>query len=141
MPAARPAAPETPARATGPDSLNSWLAIARDGSVTVFTGRVDLGTGLEIAMAQFVAEELDVPVGRVHVVMGDTRLTPDQGKTTASLNMIRGTQPIRVAAAQARAALVAMAAERLNVPPGDLETIDGTVRVKAAPARASPMAS
>jgi CO/xanthine dehydrogenase Mo-binding subunit len=128
-------AADTAARTTGPESLDSWLAIARDGSVTVFTGRVDLGTGLEVAMAQFAAEELDVPVERVHVVMGDTRLTPDQGKTTASLNMIRGSQPIRVAAAEARAALIAMAAERLGLPAEDLETADGTVRVRNAPAR------
>jgi CO/xanthine dehydrogenase Mo-binding subunit len=130
-----PDAPENLVRATNPESLDSWLAIARDGSVTVYTGRVDLGTGTEIALAQFAAEELDVPIERVHVVMGDTRLTPDQGKTTASLNMIRGSQPIRVAAAEARAALVVMAAQRLGVEQADLETIDGTVRVRSTPAR------
>ena len=84
--------------------------------VTLFTGRVDLGTGTETVFAQFVAEELDVPIAWVRVVMGDTRLTPDQGKTTASLNVVRGSQPIRVAAAEARSALVALAAERLGIP-------------------------
>jgi CO/xanthine dehydrogenase Mo-binding subunit len=126
---------EDAVRVTSHASLDSWIAIARDGSVTVFTGRVDLGTGLEIAMAQFAAEELDVPIERVHVVMGDTRLTADQGKTTASLNMIRGTQPIRVACAEARAALVALAAERLGVGAEALETSDGAVRLRANPGR------
>jgi nicotinate dehydrogenase subunit B len=125
-----------PARATGPESLDSWLAIARDGSVTVFTGRVDLGTGTETALAQFAAEELDVPVERVRVIMGDTRLTPDQGKTTASLNMVRGSQPIRVAAAEARAALLRLGAQGFGVPAEELETADGMVRVRAAPSRA-----
>ena len=79
-------------RGINPANLDSWIAIARDGSVTIYTGRVDLGTGTEIVLAQFAAEELDVPVERVSVIMGDTRVTPDQGKTTASLNVIRGSQ-------------------------------------------------
>jgi CO/xanthine dehydrogenase Mo-binding subunit len=67
--------------------------------------------------------------------MGDTRLTPDQGKTTASLNMVRGSQPIRVAAAEARAALLRLAATRLSEPVENLETSDGVVRVRNAPLR------
>ena len=122
-------------RSVDPESLDSWLAIARDGSVTVFTGRVDLGTGTEVAFAQFAAEELDVPIGRVRVIMGDTRLTPDQGKTTASLNIVRGSQPIRVAAAEARAALLRLASHKLGVPPADLEVVDGVVRPKFSPHR------
>jgi nicotinate dehydrogenase subunit B len=119
-------------RSVEAESLDSWLAVARDGSVTVFTGRVELGTGTETALAQFVAEELDVPINRIHVVMGDTRLTPDQGKTTASLNMVRGSQPLRVAAAEARAALVALAAQRLGVAAADLEVSDGVVRPRSS---------
>ena len=101
-------------RGIDPANLDSWIAIARDGSVTVYSGRVDLGTGTEIVLAQFAAEELDVPVERVRVIMGDTRVTPDQGKTTASLNVIRGSQPIRIAAAEARAALLRLASEALG---------------------------
>jgi len=77
------------------------LAIDKSGNVTLYTGRVDLGTGTETVFAQFAAEELDVEIGKVRVVMGDTRLTPDQGKTTASLNVVRGSQPVRIAGAQA----------------------------------------
>jgi CO/xanthine dehydrogenase Mo-binding subunit len=63
--------------------------------------------------------------------MGDTRLTPNQGKSTASLNVVRGSQPLRVAAAEARAALVTMAAEKLGLPAADLTVVDGVVRTKA----------
>ncbi|MQA76719.1 MAG: molybdopterin-dependent oxidoreductase, partial [Solirubrobacterales bacterium] len=76
-------------------------------------------------------EELDVLVERVHVVMGDTRLTPNQGKSTASLNVMRGSQPLRVAAAEARAALITMAAEQLGVPAAELAVTDGVVSPKA----------
>jgi nicotinate dehydrogenase subunit B len=123
---------EQTVRTIAPESLDSWLSVARDGSVTLFTGRVDLGTGTETVFAQFVAEELDVPIERVRVVMGDTRLTPDQGKTTASLNVVRGSQPVRVAAAEARAALVALAAERLAISAAELRTEGGFVVPRSA---------
>jgi CO/xanthine dehydrogenase Mo-binding subunit len=123
---------EAAVRSVAPESLDSWLAVARDGTVTLFTGRVDLGTGTETVFAQFVADELDVPIGQVRVVMGDTRLTPDQGKTTASLNVVRGSQPVRVAAAEARTALVALAAEKLGIAAADLRTQDGFVVPKSA---------
>jgi nicotinate dehydrogenase subunit B len=122
----------TAIRSVAPESLDSWLTIARDGTVTLYTGRVDIGTGTETVFAQFVAEELDVPIGRVRVVMGDTRLTPDQGKTTASQNVVRGSQPVRVAAAEARSTLLALAAERLGVAASDLTTDNGWVRPKSA---------
>jgi len=115
------------ARPVEPEKLDSWLAIDKNGNVTLFTGRVDLGTGTETVFAQFVAEELDVAIGKVRVVMGDTRLTPDQGKTTASLNVVRGSQPVRIAAAQARAVLVELASERLHLPGTELRTENGMV--------------
>jgi nicotinate dehydrogenase subunit B len=123
---------EKTVRTVAPESLDSWLSVARDGSVTLFTGRVDLGTGTETVFAQFVAEELDVPIERVRVVMGDTRLTPDQGKTTASLNVVRGSQPVRVAAAEARSALLALAAETIGIAAADLRTEGGFVMSRSA---------
>jgi len=62
-------------------ALDSWLAIGPDGGVTVYTGRVELGTGAVTGLAQIVAEELDVPFERLTMVTGDTALTPDQGPT------------------------------------------------------------
>ena len=58
-----------------PTSLDSWLAVMQDGSITVFTGKVDLGTGVETALAQMVAEELDVQFKQIHMQMGDTAKT------------------------------------------------------------------
>ena len=64
--------------------LDSWIAIAEDGKVTAFTGRIDMGTGTQTVYCQAIAEELDIPVESVSVVLGDTALTPEQGKSTAS---------------------------------------------------------
>src|SRR5438876_1055987 len=79
-----------------PEELDSWLSIGRDGKVTVYTGRIDMGTGIETAFGQLIADELDVPFESVKLVMGDTELTPDQGKSTASSNVSLGAQPLRV---------------------------------------------
>jgi nicotinate dehydrogenase subunit B len=115
-----------------PEELDSWLAIGRDGKVTVFTGRIDMGTGIETAFGQLISDELDVPFESVKIVMGDTDLTPDQGKSTASSNASLGAQPLRVAAAEARRALLKMAADRFSVPVDQLEVTDSIVRVRTA---------
>src|SRR5712691_7062219 len=62
-----------------PDLLDSYIAIERDGTVTVLFGKIDGGQGLETAMGQMVAEEIEVPFERVHVVMGDTARTINMG--------------------------------------------------------------
>src|SRR5436305_2014807 len=80
--------------------------------VTVYSGKVDLGTGVRTAMAQIAAEELSVPLSKVHVVQGDTLLTPDQGVTFGSLSIQNGGMQIRQAAATARDALVGEAARK-----------------------------
>src|SRR4249919_2050279 len=67
-----------------PTQLDSWLAIERDGTVTVFSGKVDLGTGVETALAQIVAEELDVPFKQVKMASTDTAKAIDQGVTAGS---------------------------------------------------------
>ena len=88
-----------------PTEVDSFLAVHPDGSVTVFTGKVDLGTGLRIAIRQMAAEELELPVERVSLVEGDTALTPDQGGTGGSTGLTRGGVEVRQAAATAREAL------------------------------------
>jgi len=115
-----------------PEELDSWLSIGRDGKVTVYTGRIDMGTGIETAFGQIIADELDVPFERVKIVMGDTELTPDQGKSTASSNIGQGAPPLRIAAAEARRALLKMAADRFRVSVEDLDVADGIVRVRKA---------
>ncbi len=113
-----------------PDVVDSFLAVHRDGSVTVFVGKVDIGTGGRIAMRQLVGEELDIPLERIAMIEGDTALTPNQGATAGSYGIARGGMQIRRAAATARQALLAQAAQRLGKPVGDLEVADGVVRVK-----------
>jgi len=98
------------------DEIDSYLAIGGDGSIAVSTGRIDMGTGNRTCFMQFVADELDVALDRIHIVAGDTELTPDGGKTTASNGVPIGSQPLRVSAATARHRLLQLASERLGVP-------------------------
>ncbi len=109
------------------DEVDGFLSIDADGQVTVYSGKVDLGTGLRTALTQIAAEELDMPLDRVHLIQGDTALTPDQGPTWASTSIQIGGMRIRQAAATARKALVEMAAERLGVPPNELRIENGTI--------------
>src|SRR5437867_8174561 len=90
-----------------PAETDSFLAIHADGTVTVYTGKVDVGTGLRIAVAQMAAEELGIPAQRIAVIDGDTGLCPDQGGTGGSTGLTRGGTEIRQAAAPARHALAA----------------------------------
>src|SRR2546425_7665 len=112
------------------DQVDSFLAIHADGSLTVFSGKVDMGTGGRIAMRQIVAEELDVQPDRIAMIEGDTALTPDQGSTAGSYGIARGGMQLRQAAATARRALLALAAPRLGRGLDDLEVADGVVRTK-----------
>jgi nicotinate dehydrogenase subunit B len=117
------------------DAVDSYLVIGRDGRVTVFTGKVDLGTGTRTALAQMAADELDVAFDRIEMVMGDTGTTPDQWLTGANLTIFQGGGELRRACATARAGLLDRAAKRLGTAPGDLAVADGVVRVKANPSQ------
>ena len=120
-----------PAKSLSVGEVDGFLAIGADGAVTIYSGKVDLGTGVRTAFMQIAAEELDVPLQRVTVVEGDTLLTPDQGATTSSVSISRGGVEIRRAAATARAALIAEAAKLLNVAAEQLTTENGAVVLKA----------
>jgi nicotinate dehydrogenase subunit B len=110
-----------------PGSVESFLAINPDGTVTVFSGKVDLGTGLRTALTQMVADELDVGFSKVTLIQGDTDLTPDQGVTFGSLSIQNGGAQLRQAAATARRALLIEAGRRFKVPPESLRIEDGIV--------------
>jgi len=99
--------------------------------MTLFTGKVDLGQGLRIAMRQIAAEELGIGIEKINYVEGDTTLTPNQGRTSGSAGIARGGMQIRQAAATARKALVELAAKRLNARPEDLVAESGLVRAKS----------
>ncbi len=119
------------AKSVAADEVDSYLAIGADGRITVFSGKVDLGTGIRTAMTQIAAEELDVPMDRITVVQGDTLLTPDQGPTYGSLSIQSGGMQLRQAAATARKRLVGLAAGKLGVPEAELIVEDGVVKPKA----------
>ena len=88
------------------EAVDSWLTISPDNRVTIFCGKVDLGTGARTALAQMAAEELDVAFDRIEMVMGDTATTPDQWLTAGNLTIFQGGSELRRAAASARRALV-----------------------------------
>ncbi|HWH76180.1 MAG TPA: molybdopterin cofactor-binding domain-containing protein, partial [Candidatus Binatus sp.] len=110
-----------------PTQLDSWLAVAPDGTITVFSGKVDLGTGVETALAQIVAEELDVPFSRIHMIGLDTNKAINQGTTAGSRTIERGGPQLRQAAAAARQALLKLAAAQLGAPVEKLTVVDGVV--------------
>ena len=113
------------------DQVDGFLAIDAKGLVTVYSGKVDLGTGIKTAMAQIAAEELSVPLDRVTVIQGDTLLTPDQGITWGSLSIQVGGIQIRQAAATARQVLIAEAAAKLGVDKDAVGVRDGVVVPKS----------
>ena len=125
------AGPLADALAQGPSKplalteVDSFLAIDKAGKVTVYSGKVDLGTGVSTALRQIVAEELDVPIARVELIEGDTALTPDQGTTWGSLSIQVGGMQLRQAAAAARQALLAEAAKKLGT--SELTVADGVI--------------
>ena len=115
------------AKPVTPDLVDSYLAIGRDGRITVYSGKVDLGTGLRTALTQIVAEELDVPLSHVTLVQGDTLLTPDQGPSFGSLSIQNGGAQLRRAAATARRALLERAAVKFKTDASTLSIRDGVI--------------
>jgi nicotinate dehydrogenase subunit B len=118
---------ESPSKSVSTEQVDGFIGINRKGEVTLYSGKVDLGTGVRTALAQILAEELDVPFSAVTVIQGDTALTPDQGPTSGSFAIQNGGSQIRQAAATARQALTRMAAKRLKVEPTDLSVAGGRI--------------
>ncbi|QHE84970.1 xanthine dehydrogenase family protein molybdopterin-binding subunit [Hydrogenophaga sp. BPS33] len=111
----------------GKGKVGTYIQIAPDGTVQAINGHVDLGTGVRTAFAQIVAEELDVPLSRVCMLMGDTDRTPDQGPTTASASIQSAAVPMRRAAAQVRQMLLRRAAEQWHCAAAVLTVEHGMV--------------
>jgi CO/xanthine dehydrogenase Mo-binding subunit len=118
-----------------PTELDSWVAILPDGKVTAFFGKMDMGQCLDVAIAQIVADELDVAFEKVDVVMGDTALTCNQGGASGSTGISQGARPLRSAAAEARRLLVDAAAQKLGVPAEQLRVDDGVVSAVSDPSK------
>jgi isoquinoline 1-oxidoreductase len=126
---------EEPAAAAVEPAFNAYLRIGADGRVTCFTGKIEMGQGVITSLPQMLADELDVPMDAVDMVMGDTDRCPfDQGTWGSLTTRVFGPE-LRQAAAQARFALLGLASERLNVPQAQLDVTDGVVIDRNDPAR------
>ncbi len=110
------------------DDRGIYLSLDESGIVTAYNGHVDLGTGIETALAQIVAEELDQQLSAVRMILGDTASTPNQGPTIASETIQVAAVPLRTSAAQARLFLLGLASRRFNAPVDEIVTSNGCVR-------------
>jgi nicotinate dehydrogenase subunit B len=113
--------------------LDGWLRINPDGTVTVFTGKIELGQGILTALEQIAADELDVAPRRIIMVSGDTAQTPDEGFTSGSQSIEYGGTALRYACAEARAILLDLALQRFGLAGKTLDfktaVVDGTILV------------
>ncbi len=125
-PTAAPA-PSLPGSLKKSPFLDSWIRIDADGSITVFTGKAELGQGFKTAFQQIAAEELDVPFESLKVITADTHLTANEEYTAGSHSTQDSGAAIQNAAAQARELLLAEAARRLDLPTETLRTENGAV--------------
>ena len=114
-PATRTEAAGLTKKSLSPDEVGGFIAIDSSGLITLYSGKVELGTGVLTAITQIAAEELSVPFARVATIQGDTLLTPNQGPTYASFSIQNGGMQIRRAAATAREALLTRASSKLRV--------------------------
>jgi CO/xanthine dehydrogenase Mo-binding subunit len=108
-------------------NVANWLVMDRTGHVTLLVGKVELGTGVQTALSQIAADELDVSFDAIRVIAGETGITPNQGLTAGSQTIESGAVPLRRAAAQARRLLLAAAAKQLGADIDTLGTNGGRV--------------
>jgi nicotinate dehydrogenase subunit B len=119
--------PALPGSLQGNRMLDAWIRIDADGTATVFSGKVELGQGIVTALAQIAAEELDLPLARVHMISADTARTPNEGITSGSQSIEYGGTALRLAGAEVRAILIDAAAKKLGVTPETLTVSEGTI--------------
>ena len=113
-----------------PTDFNAYLKIGEDGRVSLFCSKIEMGQGIITSMAQMLAEELDVSLDSIDMVMGDTMLCPWDSGTTGSRSTKYYGPPVRRAGAEARAILLQMASEQLNITPERLTVKNGVVSDK-----------
>jgi isoquinoline 1-oxidoreductase len=118
-----------------PSDFNAYLRIGESGRVTCFTGKIEMGQGIVTALAQILAEELEVPLRSIDMTMGDTDLCPWDMGTFGSRSIKHFGPELREAAATAKAVLIELAAESLKVPKDRLATKDGMVFDRQGPDR------
>jgi isoquinoline 1-oxidoreductase len=117
----------------GGEDFNAYLRIKEDGRVDCYTGKIEMGQGVITSIAQVLAEELDISIDQVDMVMGDTELCPYDAGTWGSMTTRFFDPVLRAAAAEARGVLLELAAEHLDVKKDQLEARDGMISVAGDP--------
>src|SRR5579872_638698 len=120
-----------------PQDLGAWLHIGEDGAITVYTGKVEVGQNSRTSLTQAVAEELHTSPESVHLVMGDTALTPYDGGTYGSQTTPRMAPQIHKVAAAAREMLLDLAADKWHAERSQLVCENGHVRNSSGGQRVS----
>ena len=100
---------------TSPREISAWLHIGEDGTITVFTGKAEVGQNIRTTLTQVVAEELRVPVSAIRLVMADTERVPYDAGTFGSQSTPQMVPQLRRVAAAARESLIELAAEQQKV--------------------------
>ena len=119
---------EKPAALTDARRLSQRVHFERDGTVSIASGKVELGQGIATALLQIAAEELDVEISRIRLLPASTAYSPDEGVTSGSLSIQDGGKALREACAKVRRLLLEKAARRFDVPLQELRVEDGTIR-------------
>jgi nicotinate dehydrogenase subunit B len=113
--------------------LSQWLSIHANGTVSVRSGKVELGQGIATALAQIVAQELDVDMSRIRMLPANTTDSPNEGMTSGSLSVQDSGSALRQVCAQARYIYLQAASKRLHVPHEQLEVVDGSIQPRGQP--------
>ena len=119
--------PAEPGKRSLPKEYNAFLKIDADGTVSCLTGKIEMGQGIITALVQIMADELNVPMEKIKMVMGDTELCPYDGGTWGSLTVRAFAPNMRKAAAEARGVLLELASNKLKVPATQLVVVDGVI--------------
>lgn len=119
--------PRLPGSLNNNRQLEAWVRLDGNGLVTICTGKVEFGQGVQTALAQIAAEELEIPISTLQILSGDTELTPDEGFTAGSMSIEFSGSALRAACAEVRELLIGIAASRLGTQSADLRAVDGHV--------------
>lgn len=120
-------------RTLNPAQLDTWLAVDSDGAVTAYWGKMDMGQGVDTAISQIIAEEMDVSVDKIRIIFGDSALCADQGGASGSSGLQKSGVAFQAAAAEARLVLLERAAKQFDVPLDSLTVTNGIVTSIAQP--------
>jgi nicotinate dehydrogenase subunit B len=117
-----------------PKDYNAFLLIGEDGTVSCYTGKIEMGQGISTSLVQMMADELNVPMEKIKLVMGDTDLCPWDGGTWGSMTTRHFGPSMRAALAEGKGVLLELASEKLKVPVSQLTVSDGVITDNANPA-------